>query len=57
MLKDFISVEDSSIDELLDIRCETDDDDLVEMIDDIIFEREEYSISYDEIANIVGGDY
>lgn len=55
MLSDYISVENATLDELLVIRDETDDIELQEMIDDIIFEREEYSMSYDELSEIIGG--
>lgn len=55
MLKDFIDIEDATIDELYEIRNETDDEELKEMIDDIIYEREEYGISYDELSDLIGG--
>lgn len=57
LLKSYIELEDTTIEELYMARDSSMDEEFINMIDDIIFEREEYSISYDEIADIVGGGY
>lgn len=57
MLKDFISIEGASIEELYDIMNETDDSELIELIEEILYEREQYTYVNIDIEKLIGEDY